>query len=142
MQTSSRLYQCARCHAQVIVCSRCDRGHRYCRGGCAQIARADSLKRARKKYQSSRPGRFNNAARQQRFRQREKQIVTYQGSIKKRLRDLLAIQLTRPEKTQMPWLPGALLQCHHCGEVCEPFLRHDFLQSHRFKRSFRRSGSV
>ena len=142
MHTSSRLYQCARCHAQVIVCTRCDRGHRYCRGGCAQIARVDSLKRAGKKYQSSRPGRFNNAARQQRFREQKRQIVTYQGSIKKRLRDLLAIQLTSPDKAQRPGLPGAPLQCHYCGEVCEPFLRHDFLQSHRFKRSFRRPGSV
>ncbi|MDA1373081.1 MAG: hypothetical protein O2971_20355 [Proteobacteria bacterium] len=142
MQTSSRLYQCARCHAQVIICSRCDRGHRYCVDGCAQAARAESCKRAGKKYQSSRPGRFNNAARQQRFRARSNQKVTQQGSIKKRLRDLLATQLTRPEKTPMPWLSGTPLRCHHCGEVCDPFLRHDFLQSHRFKRSFRRSGTV
>ena len=142
MQTSSRLYQCARCHAQVIVCPRCDRGQRYCAGSCARDARSDSLKRAGKKYQSSRPGRFNNAARQQRFRAQKKQIVTHQGSTQKRLRDLLAIQLTRPDKTQKPGLPGAPLQCHHCGEACDPFLRHDFLQSHRFKRSFRRPGSV
>jgi hypothetical protein len=118
MQTSSRLYQCARCHAQVIVCSGCDRGHRYCNGGCAQAARSDSLKRAGKKYQSSRAGRFNSAARQQRFRARTNQKVTHQGSAKKRLRDLLAIQLTRPRKTRRPWLPGAPLQCYHCGEVC------------------------
>jgi len=142
MQTSSRLYQCARCHAQVIVCPRCDRGQRYCHGGCAQAARADSLKRASKKYQSSRPGRFNNAARQQRFRAQKKQIVTQQGSTQKRLRDLLAIQLTRSDKAQKPGLPGAPLRCHHCGEVCEPFLRHDFLQSHRLKRPLRQSGAV
>ena len=142
MQTSSRLYQCARCHVQVIVCSRCDRGHRYCIDGCAQTARAESCKRAGKKYQSSRAGRFNNAARQQRFRARTSQKVTHQGSAKKRFRDLLANQLTSPEKTRRPWLPGAPVRCHHCGEVCAPFLRHDFLQSHRFKRSFQQSGVV
>jgi hypothetical protein len=71
---------------------------------------------------------------------RNDQKVTHQGSARKRLHDLLQIQLTRPEKTQRPGLPDASLQCHHCGEVCEPFLRHDFLQSHQFKRSSRQSG--
>jgi len=33
MSLSARLYHCQRCHTQVIICSRCDRGQRYCPGG-------------------------------------------------------------------------------------------------------------
>ncbi len=80
MPASSRLYFCSRCHTQVIICSRCDRGQRYCPGECRHEARSESGKRATKKYQSTRTGRFNNAARQQRFRERHSQKVTHQGS--------------------------------------------------------------
>lgn len=138
MQTSSRLYHCCRCHAQVIVCSRCDHGQRYCPGECRHEARSDSLKRAARKYQSSRAGRVNGAARQHRFRQRQKQKVTYQGSPENPPHDLLTANLTQPEKAKKPWLTRSTLCCHHCGAVCEPFLRHDFLHSTQFKRTFRR----
>ena len=138
MQTSSRLYQCARCHAQAIVCSRCDRGHRYCSGSCAQTARADSLQRAGKKYLSGRAGRFNNAARQQRFRQRKRQKVTHQGSAPKRLHDLLEIRLIQLNKANRPSFPGTRVYCHYCGAVCNPFLRHDFLHSSRYQQGLRR----
>ena len=30
MDPSARLYHCARCHCQVILCRRCDRGQVYC----------------------------------------------------------------------------------------------------------------
>jgi len=138
MQTSSRLYHCCRCHAQVIVCSRCDHGQRYCPDQCRHEARSDSLKRAARKYQSSRAGRFNNAARQQRFRQRQKQKVTHHGSPENGFNDLLKADLAQPEKAKKPWLTRSTLYCHHCGAVCEPFLRHDFLHSTQFKRTFRR----
>ena len=142
MQTSSRLYQCSRCHAQVIICSGCDHGQRYCAGGCGHHARSESLHRARKKYQATRSGRFNNAARQHRFRQRQQQKVTHQGSTPKRLHDLLKTRLTEIKKTQKPSLPDSTCQCHFCGAVCKPFLRHNFMRSSPFKRAFRRSESV
>ncbi len=138
MQATSRLYQCTRCHAQVIICSRCDRGQRYCNDSCARDARTDSLKRACKKYLSGRAGRFNNAARQQRFRQRKRQKVTHQGSAPKRLHDLLAIRLIQLNKANRPSFPGTGVYCHHCGAVCEPFLRHAFLHSSRYRQGFRR----
>ncbi len=137
MQSTSRLFHCCRCHAQVIVCSRCDRGQRYCNDGCAQIARSTSLRRAGQKYQSSRAGRFNNAARQQRFRTRQRQKVTHQGSALKRHHGLLAGETKRPLKRQRP---PTSMHCHFCGAVCPPFLRHDFLQRARVERPFRRQG--
>ena len=138
MSVSSRLYHCCRCHAQVIICSRCDRGQRYCPGTCRYLARVESSKRAAKKYLSTRKGRFNNATRQQRFRRQIKQKVTHQGSTPKRLHDLLKIRLAETKKTQKRLLPDAKLRCHHCGVVCESFLRLDFLQRSPCQRSLRR----
>ncbi len=138
MSTSSRLYHCCRCHAQVIICSNCDRGQRYCSGECRHEARSESLKRAGEKYQATRSGRFNNAARQKRHRAQNKQIVTHQGSPQNRPHGLLKTHLTPPEKAKKPVLFAITVCCHHCGAVCEPFLRHDFLHSSQFKRTFRR----
>ncbi len=80
MPLVGRLYQCARCLCPVVICSRCDRGNRYCPGGCAKQARRDSMRRAAARYQRTRRGRFRHAARQQRYRARPRQIVTHQGS--------------------------------------------------------------
>lgn len=132
MPVSSRLYSCCRCNAQVIICSRCDRGQRYCAGDCRHKAQSESRKRARKKYQSTRVGRFNNAARQHRFRQRQPQKVTHQGSSLKRLHDLLKTRLTEIKKTQKPSFSGSTCHCHFCGAVCDPFLRQAFLNSRLF----------
>ena len=138
MPASSRLYHCGRCQAQVIVCSGCDRGQRYCAKGCADKARDSSLKRAAKRYRLSRRGRFNNADRQQRFRDREKQKVTHQGSLQLKPRDVLSniLKLTNNAANQTPTINR--MCCHHCGRPIEPWLRFGFLQQSHFKRPFRR----
>jgi len=138
MQNSSRLYHCCRCHAQVVVCSHCDRGQRYCAGGCSQEARKASVKRAGEKYRSGRPGRINNAARQQRFRQRQREKVTHHRSLAIMLRDLLQTLPDRQTTDDVPAQSGATLHCHHCGVACGPFLRSDFLHSSQFGRGLRR----
>ncbi len=69
MHSSSRFYLSGRCSAQVIICTHCDHGHRYCAHGCRKISRLASLKRAAEKYRNTRAGRLNNTARQQRFRE-------------------------------------------------------------------------
>ena len=138
MQTSSRLYHCCRCHAQVIICSRCDRGQRYCSGRCSESARSQSLKQAAKKYQSTPAGCFNNAARQKRFREQNQQKVTHQGSLKRSHHDLLKTCFTQPKKLSRPSFSDTTLHCHHCGAVCESFLRHNFLKSSRVKATLRR----
>ncbi|MDR4517960.1 MAG: hypothetical protein MRK00_11310 [Nitrosomonas sp.] len=138
MQSTGRLYFCQRCHTQVIICSRCDRGQRYCDSTCAKNARSTSLKCAAKKYQSSRSGRFNNAARQRRFRQRQTQKVTHQGSPSSALRDLLKNKPKRPRIAQKLMPVDSSLICHHCGSACQSFLRQDFLQRYQPRHSFRR----
>lgn len=141
MPLSSRLYFCSRCHVQVIICSHCDRGQRYCPGECRHQARSESTQRARKKYQLTRACRFKNAARQQRFRDLRSQKVTHQGSPPTHQNDLLKTRCAESKKTPKPWFSGPTVHCHYCGAVCEPFLRQDFMRRQRIKRLFQRSTS-
>ncbi len=128
MQTSSRLYQCLRCHIPVVICHRCDHGQRYCAHGCSKKARMASQKRASKKYQITRAGRFNNAARQQRFRNRQKQKVTHHCSLQSSPHGVLNTHLKTPKSSPLHPKQTKAIHCHHCGEICSPFLRHGFLR--------------
>jgi len=132
MHSSARLYHCCRCQAQVIICSACDRGQRYCTSGCAAAARLTSQKLASKKYQSTRAGRFNNADRQKRYRERQKQKVTHQGSPPVTSHDVLKNRRRWPKKAERQDQRDTDLRCHHCGAVCDPFLRQDFISSTPF----------
>jgi hypothetical protein len=88
MNSCARLYNRYRCHAQVQICSHCDRGNIYC-NDCAPIAREDAQRRAAKRYQSSLQGRTKHTARQRRYRERQQQKVTHKGSFRITLHDLL-----------------------------------------------------
>lgn len=127
MQTSSRLYQCLRCHVPVVICHRCDHGQRYCANGCSKKARSASLKRASKKYQGTRAGGFNNAARQQRFRNRQQQKVTHHCSLQNPPHDVLNKHTKHRKSLLLRSKQTKNSHCHHCGEACSPFLRHGFL---------------
>jgi hypothetical protein len=92
MDRPARLYLCARCRAQVILCSRCDRGNPYCGRPCWHQARKQARREAARRYQRSRSGRIAHAQRSRRWRQRraardaafgagvDAQNVTHQGS--------------------------------------------------------------
>jgi hypothetical protein len=130
MDPSARLYHCARCHCQVILCRRCDRGQVYCADGCAHQARRDALRRAGARYRATWRGRLNNALRQRRFRARQ-QKVTHHGSVP--LATPAVLVATRPVADRARSLsrvgPAESVHCHRCGCVCSPFLRRDFLRS-------------
>jgi len=131
MIDSGRLFNCARCHRQVIVCRHCDRGQIYCSGDCPEIARKESLHRACRVYQSSHRGRQTNAARQKRFRQSQQEKVTHQGSAPDSPDDLLPVE---PQKShnrgqEVSFGPKTGIHCHFCQRQCGPFLRHHFLRS-------------
>ena len=130
MAPSARLYHCARCHCQVILCRACDRGHVYCANGCAQHARKDSLRRAGARYRSTWRGRLNNAARQRRFRARQRK-VTHHGSVAVAGPAVLPMTPTLPGDTAGNGYDrrADALHCHRCGGQCSPFLRRDFLRS-------------
>lgn len=92
MNQPARLYLCARCRVQVILCSRCDRGNRYCGMQCRHQAREQARRETAQRYQRSWQGRIAHAQRSRRWRQRraaldaacdtgvEEHNVTHQGS--------------------------------------------------------------
>ena len=130
MSSSARLYHCARCHCQVIICRHCDRGNVYCANGCAEQARSDSLRRAAKRYRSTRHGRHSNADRQRRFRAHQKQKVTHQGSPAVTGPVLLQSALNRRKRGQEAarHRTETAIYCHFCQRECTPYLRNDFLR--------------
>jgi hypothetical protein len=128
---SARVFACARCGVQVLVCSRCDRGQRYCGIECAGPARRESLREAGRRYQASRAGRFAHARRARRYRQRwrEQEIVTHHGCQATSPASTLAAQpseataaATREDAAPAPW------HCHWCERSCALPLRRGFLR--------------
>ena len=129
MQSSARLFNCAHCRCQVVICSHCDRGNIYCGKRCSQSARSQSRREAGRRYQRTYRGRFAHAARQRRYRQRRTAKVTHQGS-PFLLPDetLFAESRTSAQPSEEPVAgPAAGIRCHLCGRVCSHFLRQWFL---------------
>lgn len=120
MDTPGRRYLCAGCRTAVVICSHCDRGHRYCTAPCAALAREHAVRAAGRRYQASLRGRHAHAQRQRRYRARL-QEVTHQGSPP----PVSAAQLAPEPMTPaipLPW---------HCGRCQRPLpegVRQDFLR--------------
>ena len=125
----ARLFLCQGCRLQVLICSHCDRGHIYCVEDCAREACRRSQRDAGRRYQTSRRGRLNHAARSRRHRVR-KNNVTHQGSPPAQSDGLLiedqavavTEQLSRDRASRPRW------HCHRCGRRCPQLVRRDFLQ--------------
>lgn len=112
MNGSFRFFYCSRCHSKTVICSNCDRGNIYCRRACGYFARKITLQRAAKKYQATRIGRLNNAARQQRFRTRQKQKVTHQGS--NTLSSYAVVAIKHDKEVKSANNIANLTTCHFC----------------------------
>jgi len=116
---AARFFLCGRCRAQVLICSRCDRGQIYCGNRCSRAARRNSLHAAGRRYQASRRGRLTHAVRARRYRRRKK--VTHQGSPAVWPIGLLSATPAAPDRSRWPgW------RCHRCGRPCPPLVRRDF----------------
>ena len=133
MGACARLFRCARCGRQTHVCSRCDRGNRYCGGECARAARADSVRAAGQRYQGGRRGRRHHAERQRRWRGRRAKKVTHQGSLPSPAPDLLSSQSREhPDGgASAPETRGDSPVCDFCGRPCPDLVRLDFLRTPR-----------
>ena len=131
MENSARLFYCAGCHRQVIVCRQCDRGQCYCGRECAQSARTASLRAANHRYQKTYRGRLHHAQRQQRYRLRQREQaekVTYQGSQETPPHDVLTQQRRRMMADELPAKKSSM-QCHFCHRSVCRFLRRAFLSA-------------
>jgi hypothetical protein len=140
---SARLFLCARCRTQVVICRCCDRGQIYCPDGCAQQARQASCRASARRYQRSRAGRFAHAERSRRYRARQK-IVTHQGSPTAptdvhvdpgaERTSSAVVAAPCPALASRPQRASGR-DCHWCGCPCPRFLRQDFLTRPRAVRT-------
>jgi hypothetical protein len=155
MDQPARLYLCARCRVQVVLCSRCDRGNRYCGRPCWHQARAEARRQTAQRYQRSRHGRIAHAQRSRRWRQRraargaddgtgdDAHNVTHQGSrpgvssapllacthdsTTVELADI-ADDITAHSAAQEPTIARACWACRRCGARQPAALRQGFLR--------------
>lgn len=133
MGNTARLYNCARCHRQVVICSRCDHGNIYCHRDCSHTARVNSQREAGRRYQSSPRGRLMHAARQQRYRQRHAKKVTHRGSPPHGSYDSLSSTSSESGDKDKASLAGRGdgVFCHFCHRRCSRFVRQGFLDGQR-----------
>lgn len=159
---TGRLFLCARCQAQVLVCSQCDRGQRYCANGCANVTRRSRQREAGKRYQQSRTGRHKHAARMRQWRVRSAasaKIVTHHGSQDTPVDavlpgnesppaispdsqapppcspiapDSIALSITVNTRISMA---APLWRCHWCQSPCPVLVRQGFLRHSRWVRN-------
>lgn len=132
MKHTPRLFNCARCQAQTVICSHCDRGQIYC-ADCANKARHDSCRAAEKRYQNTHKGRLKHAARQQRYRAKSKK-VTDQGSPFLGLNDLLEL-VKNKAKEDIGTRNERPKCCDFCQKSVELIFRQQFLRHSISKRT-------
>jgi len=141
---SARLFICAECRTQALICSCCDRGQIYCAGDCRRLVRRRRQRAAGARYQISQRGRRAHAERASRYRARREK-VTHQGSPRPPQDDCLpsgsrpiASGTTTSGRRAWRWAP----RCHWCGRRCPFLFRQGFLRrrGHRRGRSRDRTG--
>ncbi len=74
-----RLARCPRCQRVFSICSHCDRGHVYCGRSCSDVARCDSLRRARRRHRRSPEGRLDHRDRERERRRRRRLLESRVG---------------------------------------------------------------
>ena len=129
IDNTARLYHCARCHAQTLICRDCDRGHVYCKD-CALPAGLEAKNRAATRYQESHRGKLNHAARQRRNRERQKQKVTHNGCVEleKVVRNVRTSNSSNKPSISANRVAIGSIFCHFCDDYCSEFLRLSFLR--------------
>lgn len=128
--SSARLFICAGCRAQSLICSCCDRGQIYCAGGCGRLARRRSQRAAGARSQTSRHGRRAHAERARRYRARREK-VTHHGSPSPSSNDLVPAGsrtiasgvIISDERSRR-----LASHCHWCGRRCPDLVRQDFMR--------------
>jgi hypothetical protein len=140
----------------VLLCSRCDRGQRYCGRACSRAARDDSRREAGRRYQRSRRGRVAHAARSRRWRQQHQactspdlgdaepdidisNFVTHQGSAipapDAQLPSCEQATERAPVDTAASIAPTSMAaRCRRCATSLSPWARQGFLRHGRVSR--------
>ena len=132
MEPTPRLYSCALCRNQVVICSTCDRGNIYCSGKCSNYSRKKSQRESSSRYQQTPLGKLKHAARQLLYRLRQKEKVTHQGSLRSQGNALLKPVKNKVAKTNYEQ-GDRLKHCCICQKEVNSFFRVNF-SSHRWQK--------
>ena len=139
-EVSCRLFLCGRCRSQVLVCRDCDRGQIYCFGTCAQDARRENQREARRRYQATPRGRAMHAARSRRYRARGQCVTDHSPPNEQKAGPFLELEVgealserSRSRRSPLQWL------CHHCRRSASEFVR---LSPLRPRRNRRKTGQI
>jgi hypothetical protein len=136
---AARLFLCSRCCSQVVLCSPCDRGQRYCGQACSKATRKDHQRGAGRRYQTSSDGSLKHAERSRRWRLSQKQklpavaadsaqSVTHQGLQMPDAPGSVAQPLTTSAPQQPVDVHAAIhTHCWKCAAPLQPWLRQRFL---------------
>lgn len=134
MQLSSRLFYCALCYTQCVICSPCDYGQIYCGPDCSRSARQKSCNEAEKRYQQTPKGKLNHALRQQRYRERQCKIVTDHTSQTPSECGPYSSTENKTDESLVTQCVKSLFCCC-CGKTVFNWIRHDFLKQTTCSRS-------
>ena len=162
MTRSARLFLCARCRDQVLMCSHCDRGQLYCGRACSFAGRRERRRQTVTRYQHSRGGRLKHAARTAcwRTRRRSRYLasagedidkVTHQGCPRS-LADASLLACDTPSACELTALtesaadvepatataaPFVALVCRRCAHALLPHVRLSWLRTNSVRRRSR-----
>jgi hypothetical protein len=137
MELTPRLFLCALCYEQVIICTHCDRGNIYCSFSCSSTARKNSLREAGVRYQRSIKGRLNHALRQRHYMQRlreSKNKMTHQGSLETTPDGLLLMVKNKTIGSRKRQKDDPIICCL-CHTNASPLLRSRFLRYGELKKA-------
>ncbi len=147
LEGSVRLFQCARCLAQVNICTLCDRGNIYCSRSCSVPARKHSRSAASKRYQLTAYGRQNHVLCQRRYRQKQLEKMKVKESESAKMIDQGSS--ANPHELSSPVMDEGISEskethryCDFCGRQCNPYTRRDFLNHYRRSKVIMSSSSM
>ena len=137
-----RRFLCDLCEEPCMICSQCDRGHRYCSSSCRDKARRRNVREAGRRYQNTARGRRHHARRQAEYLRRKQRKMTHHSCRPRpRSASVKSCSMTRqgppPRRIAAAWSSTksskrpTYFVCCVCGMLCEPRVRLDFLRCRR-----------
>lgn len=138
-EDSFRMFLCARCRSQALVCRRCDRGQIYCTPSCAHDARCDHQREARRRHQATPRGRAMHAERNRRYRARASRVTDQGPTHEPETGPRRGLQVSAaPSDPSSSGCSSAHRCCHLCERPASSFVRLAALRPRRLRGDKRR----